>query len=134
MFICQGCGAEFEGHKIRVYCSNACQWSSYQKRLTQRWLASGVAVAGSHHGHYIRVYLYDAQGGRCAICGMGRVWNDKTLYFVLDHVDGDPTNNARENLRLICPNCDSQLPTFKSRNKGNGRHYRRQRYADGKSY
>jgi hypothetical protein len=39
----------------------------------------------------------------------------------------------RENLRLICPNCDSQLPTFKMRNRGRGRHSRRQRYADGKS-
>jgi hypothetical protein len=34
----------------------------------------------------------------------------------------------------VCPNCDSQHPTFKSRNRGNGRAWRRQRYADGKSY
>lgn len=34
----------------------------------------------------------------------------------------------------ICPNCDSQLPTFKARNRGKGRAWRRQRYADGKSY
>ncbi|PRC42905.1 HNH endonuclease, partial [Mycobacterium sp. ITM-2017-0098] len=25
-------------------------------------------------------------------------------------------------------------PTYKSRNRGKGRHYRRQRYADGQSY
>jgi hypothetical protein len=56
------------------------------------------------------------------------------LAFVLDHLDGDATNNARDNVRLVCPNCDSQLPTFKSRNRGNGRAWRRQRYADGKSY
>lgn len=56
------------------------------------------------------------------------------LRLVLDHVDGDSTNNRRENLRLVCPNCDSQLPTFKARNRGSGRAWRRQRYADGKSY
>lgn len=55
------------------------------------------------------------------------------LGFVLDHVDGDSGNNTRPNLRLVCPNCDSQLPTFKARNRGKGRAWRRQRYAGGKS-
>lgn len=62
------------------------------------------------------------------------MWLDPPLAFVLDHIDGDPTNNRRESLRLICPNCDSQLATYKGRNRGKGRHYRRQRYADGKSF
>ncbi|BBH17026.1 hypothetical protein Back2_13130 [Nocardioides baekrokdamisoli] len=44
------------------------------------------------------------------------------------------SNNHRDNLRLVCPNCDSQLPTFKARNRGQGRAWRKQRYADGKSY
>lgn len=33
------------------------------------------------------------------------------------HIDGDASNNFRDNLRLVCPNCDSQLDTYKSRNK-----------------
>ncbi|WP_082943701.1 hypothetical protein [Mycobacterium sp. 1274761.0] len=40
----------------------------------------------------------------------------------------------RENLRLFCPNCDSQQPTSKSRNRGRGGHFRRQRNANGQSY
>ncbi len=59
-------------------------------------------------------------------------WQGRELRLVL--VDGDATNNRRVNLRLVCPNCDSQLPTFKARNRGKGRAWRRQRYADGKSY
>jgi hypothetical protein len=62
------------------------------------------------------------------------VWNGAELRFVLDHVDGNANNNSRENLRLVCPNCDMQLPTSRGKNRGNGRHSRRVRYAEGKSY
>lgn len=103
--------------------------------MTAEWLRTGRApFAGSHRRHYIRVHLLDDQDGRCAICGAVNVWNDHELQFVLDHIDGDASNNHRENLRLVCPNCDSQLPTFKARNRGKGRAWRKQRYADGKSY
>jgi len=134
MIKCKGCGTIFKGHRARVYCSNSCQWKSHQAKLVEKWLATGQAVAGTHQGHYVRLYLHEAQEGNCAVCNMGDQWNQMPLNFVLDHIDGDATNNVRSNLRLICPNCDSQLPTYKSRNKGNGRHYRRERYAGGKSY
>jgi 5-methylcytosine-specific restriction endonuclease McrA len=52
----------------------------------------------------------------------------------LEHKDGNSENNKPENLCLLCPNCHSQTPTYGAKNKGNGRHYRRIRYAQGKSY
>ena len=82
----------------------------------------------------MREYLSEQQDGRCAICGIDDTWNGVALALIVDHVNGDATNDRRENLRLICPNCDSQLPTFKARNRGRGRHYRRQRYANEQSY
>lgn len=39
-------------------------------------------------------------------------------------VDGHVSNNKRDNLRCICPNCDSQLDTYKSKNKNSDRIYR----------
>lgn len=65
------------------------------------------------------------QGGVCAICGMKPVWNGKKLVFIIDHIDGHASNNKRENLRCICPNCDSQLDTYKSKNKCGERSYYR---------
>ncbi|MEV0672286.1 HNH endonuclease [Mycobacterium sp. NPDC050441] len=132
MRLCRSCGAPLEKRSQKVYCSNACQGSARRKASTERWLESGEASITSLHRHYIRLYLTQAQSSCCAICGAASVWQNLPLTLVMDHIDGNPTNNRRENLRLVCPNCDSQLP--KSRNRGNGRHFRRQRYADGQSY
>jgi hypothetical protein len=41
--------------------------------------------------------------------------------MILDHIDGDASNNSPTNFRLVCPNCDTQLPTYKAKNTGNGR-------------
>ena len=72
--------------------------------------------------------IIEEQGGKCAICGMDNEWNGKPLVFVIDHIDGNASNNTRENLRCVCPNCDSQLPTYKSKNKNGARHYYRYKH------
>jgi hypothetical protein len=110
-----------------------CQQARKQWLLLESWLRTGAATPGTAANHSIRRYLDELQG-RCDLCGLQAEWEGKPLRFVLDHVDGDSTNNHRGNLRLVCPNCDSQLPTYKSRNRGRGRHARRLRYAEGKSY
>ena len=98
------------------------------------WLETGVARASSQPDHYVRRHIAKEQGDCCAVCRKPSWWEGKPLALVLDHVDGDAANNRRDNLRLVCPNCDSQLPTYKSRNRGRGRHSRRLRYAEGASY
>lgn len=48
----------------------------------------------------------------CEICKIGTEWNGKELVLVLDHINGINNDNRLVNLRLVCPNCNSQLETF----------------------
>jgi hypothetical protein len=77
--------------------------------------------------------LIDIRGNKCYSCHITD-WNNKPIVMDLEHLDGNSSNNHISNLELICPNCHSQTDTYKGANKGNGRHYRRIRYSQGKSY
>ena len=54
----------------------------------------------------------------CYKCKSTPIWNDKPLTLVLDHINGINNDNEINNLRLLCPNCNSQEPTFCIGNKG----------------
>lgn len=54
---------------------------------------------------------------RCAICGISD-WMGSDLSLRLDHINGDNRNHSIDNLRLLCPNCDSQQETYCHRNVG----------------
>lgn len=54
---------------------------------------------------------------QCSECGVGCEWNGKPLVMVLDHINGVSNDNRLENLRLLCPNCNSQTTTFAGRSQ-----------------
>jgi hypothetical protein len=53
----------------------------------------------------------------CSICNIEPTWNEKPLIMVLDHINGVRNDNRLSNLRLICPNCNSQTDTFAGKNR-----------------
>lgn len=53
---------------------------------------------------------------KCSKCGINS-WQGEKLSLHLDHIDGVNNNNEVSNLRLLCPNCHSQTPTYCGRNK-----------------
>jgi DNA-directed RNA polymerase subunit RPC12/RpoP len=74
--------------------------STYSRSaLKQRLLKAGVLV------------------NKCSICGLGSEWNKRPIRMRLDHQNGVYDDHRLDNLRMVCPNCDSQLPTFCNGNK-----------------
>ncbi|MER6850029.1 HNH endonuclease signature motif containing protein [Streptomyces flaveolus] len=49
---------------------------------------------------------------KCARCGIGPEWFGKPLTLEIDHVNGDWSDDRRENLRLLCPNCHAITRTW----------------------
>ena len=62
----------------------------------------------------IRVGLKEAA---CEMCH-GTQWNGRPIPLELDHVNGRSDDNRLENLRILCPNCHAQTPTYRARNIG----------------
>ena len=114
------------------------KFCSYGCRSSARWnkVASEIREKRSGEGFGVRSVkrvLIEDRGRKCEICGITE-WLAKPLVVIMDHIDGNSGNWTFDNLRLICSNCDTTLPTYKSRNKGNGRFARRERYAEGCSF
>lgn len=64
-----------------------------------------------------KLYSLGLKKEECELCGLKpNDWKIGKVGMILDHIDGVHSNNELSNLRIICPNCDSTLPTFKSRN------------------
>lgn len=119
--VCKQCGKEFRKRSSKFFCCRKCYLDYHSQENYDRYKKDNSIAYGFHNMRSYKKFFLEEQNHKCAICGMPDHWQNKPLVFVLDHIDGNADNNARDNLRLICPNCDSQLPTFKSKNKHSAR-------------
>jgi predicted nucleic acid-binding Zn ribbon protein len=121
---CLNCDKEI--NKKRIFCSYRCQRIS---EINKKVLENTASF------RTIKKYLILKHGEKCMECGWCRV-NPVSgkVPIELEHIDGNSDNNNLENLKLLCPNCHSLTPTYKALNVGNGRHKRRKRYEENKSY
>lgn len=133
------CSNKYYGKKRRK--NNKCSCGNYAKAgcvFCQECISSKKYLPSIPFEQIKRDYtrkkvLIKERGNICEICGITE-WLNKPILLILDHIDGNSLNSSKVNLRLICSNCDSTLPTYKGRNKGKGRYSRKERYAAGKSF
>jgi hypothetical protein len=124
---CANCG-ELIKHN-RKFCNRVCE-STYKRKKRDDEIIKNPNLA--YHGA-VKKFLIKQRGHVCEICKLS-VWMGKPISLEMDHIDGNSYNNSFENVRIVCPNCHAQTPTYKGKNLGSGRYKRRVRYASGKSY
>ena len=120
---CKHCGALINGKYRNIYCDSKCAGKARKERSKdQNILRLERGEFKDNHRPQLRKILIEeyGMGSKCDICDISD-WMNKPLVFILDHIDGNAANNKLENLRFICSNCDSQLDTYKNKNKGRGR-------------
>lgn len=113
------------------YCSRDCMLDFWWQENVKELVTNGCDKSYDHR--MAKRYLVELHDGRYQICKLTE-WLDKPIALVLDHINGNSEDGSLSNLRVICNNCDAQTDFYKSKNIGNGRAKRRQRYKEGKSY
>lgn len=128
------CG-NFTKQRHTKYCSNKCQLDHQNASVLRAWQSGLISGAEpkcqDRLRRPIRDYMLKKAGYRCEQCGWDKVNpSSGRSPLCVDHRDGNPTNHAESNLKVLCPNCHSLTPTFGGLNKGNGRSSRRKYYAE----
>lgn len=119
--------------KNNKYCSSICSGNDKNYRKVQSWINGewdGSTTAYGELSLTIKAFLVEEAGFKCTECGWDKI-NTTTgkCPLEVDHIDGDSTNNLRENLKVLCRNCHALTPNFKALNQdGRGRRAWRKKY------
>lgn len=115
-----GCGRAIRADAMQ-YCSQHCRHGHYRRRVIALWRNGGLPPRPTML-RVLRQHLIDVAGERCQRCGWG-TRNPFTgrLPLEVEHADGNWSNDAPNNLIVLCPNCHALTRTFKGANRGKGR-------------
>lgn len=71
-----------------------------------------------YNSHRLKGRLINERGwiAECYICKL-KEWNSLPIPLELDHIDGNHYNQLENNLRLLCPNCHAQTPTYRNKRR-----------------
>jgi len=116
------CARSFSTKKKReqriIFCDCGFQCNSVQQLQNHKIETHKTKFEDLKKDFTRKKWLLKERGRKCEICGITE-WCGKETPITIDHIDGNPNNNLKENLRLICPNCHAQTETFCSKNSRN---------------
>lgn len=115
---CQWCKIEKLKKHAKYYCSIEC---SSKNRYMNGFLDWYNGFNQKVSNRVLRDYLETIYGHKCSECGITH-WLGEEIVFDVDHIDGNSSNDRKENVRLLCQNCHSQTETHSKCNSGIGRY------------
>lgn len=136
MYECKLCGKEFDtpsrlgghasGHKRsgKTYVSRKKKYPNHTCPKCGKIFEKGIQLGGhirrctqvfeEMSNHAKRQFLFKECEYKCSQCGENRTRECGGLILEIDHVDGDHTNNSRQNLQVLCPSCHALTPNFRN--------------------
>ena len=85
-------------------------WNKNQR--TKDWSKYTKAI-------HLKKHLINEKGHKCENCDLTH-WQKQPISLEVHHIDGDSSNNKKNNLQLLCPNCHSVTKNYRGRKNKNG--------------
>lgn len=120
---CPGCLRPYlPKTQTQKFCRSKCAQLLASRKKLAKWLEGEHDLAQSSDGSILdwaRRHMMEEVQFACTLCRWSELSANGTIPLEIDHIDGNWKNSARENLRVICPNCHALTANYKVYNSGN---------------